>query len=69
MNGVDEFVSIYFAAACLAFWAGCGCCNVSDVQFADAVNMVCDDAELSVPQETLLKRLAHEMTRKEHVND
>lgn len=66
MNGVDEFVSIYFAAACLAFWAGCG---VSDVQFADAVNMVCDDAELSVPQETLLKRLAHEMTRKEHVND
>jgi hypothetical protein len=38
------------------FWAGCG---VSDLQMAEAVNMVCDDAHLTVPQEALFKKLIH----------
>lgn len=59
MEGIDEYASIYWAAACLGFWAGCG---VSDVQFANAVNMVCDDVKLSVPQECLLKRIIHDKT-------
>lgn len=64
MEGIDEYASIYWAAACLGLWAGRGCCNVSDVQFANAVNMVCDEARLSVPQEGLLKRISHETTRR-----
>ena len=59
MEGIDEYASIYWAAACLGFWAGCG---VSDVQFANAVNMVCDSAKLSVPQECRLKRIIHDKT-------
>lgn len=57
MEGIDEYASIYWAAACLGFWAGCG---VSDVQFANAVNMLCDEAKLSVPQECMLKRIIHD---------
>lgn len=59
MEGIDEYASIYWAAACLGFWASCG---VSDLQFAKAVNMVCDEARLSVPQECLLKRIIHDNT-------
>jgi hypothetical protein len=55
----NEYVAIYWAAACLAFWAGCG---VSDGQMSDAVNMVCDGSGLTVPQEVLLKKLVNEMT-------
>ena len=58
MQGMDEYASIYWAAACLVFWAGCG---VSDVQFAKAVQMVCEKAGLSVVQEILLKDIAHKM--------
>lgn len=59
MEGIDEYASIYWAAACLGFWAGRG---VSDVQFSNAVNMVCDSAKLSVPQECLLKLIIHDKT-------
>lgn len=61
MEWIDESASIYWAAACLVFWAGCG---VSDVQFANAVNMVCDEAKLSVAQECLLKRIINDKTRR-----
>lgn len=53
---MDDYASIYWAAACLVFWAGCG---VSDGQLADAVNLVCDEAHLTIPQEGLLKRLVN----------
>lgn len=59
MNHMEEYAVIYWAAACLAFWAGCG---VSDWQMSDAVNMVCDEAKLTVPQEVLLKKIVNEMT-------
>lgn len=55
----NEYAAIYWAAACLALWAGCG---VSDGQMSDAVNMVCDEAGLTVSQEVLLKKLVNEMT-------
>lgn len=61
---MGEYASIYWAAACLVFWAGRGCCNVSDGQLADAVNMVCDEAGLTVPQEGLLKRIVNDMMKK-----
>ena len=64
---MDEYACIYWAAACLAFWAGRRCCNVSSAQFADAVNMVCDGAGLTVPQEVLFKRIIHKMTGGEDV--
>lgn len=56
-----EYASIYWAAACLVFWAGRG---VSDAKFADAVNMVCDDAKLTIAQECLLKRLIGQLLAK-----
>jgi len=66
---MDEYRTIYLAAACLVFWAGCG---VSDGQLADAVNMVCDEAHLTVSQEVLLKRTVIDMMRHrtfdEHMN-
>lgn len=52
MGRIDEYESIYWAAACLAFWAGCG---VSDVQLSDAVNLTCDVARITVAQEAVLK--------------
>lgn len=58
----NEYAAIYWAAACLVFWAGCG---VSDGQMADAVNMVCDEAKLTVPQEALLKNVICKMTEGE----
>ena len=56
-----EYASIYWAAACLVFWAGRG---VSDAKLADAVNMVCDDAKLTIPQEGLLKRIVCQLIAK-----
>ena len=55
---MDEYAAIYWAAASLVFWAGCG---VSDGQMSDAVNMVCDGAKLTVPQEVLLKKLVNKI--------
>lgn len=61
MNGrLGEYASMYWAAACLAFWAGCG---ATDAQLSDAVAMVCDGAGLTVPQEALLTRLLHDMLK------
>lgn len=59
---MEEYAALYWAAACLVFWAGCG---VSDLQMAEAVNMVCDDAHLTVPQEALFKKLIHSIGSKE----
>ena len=56
-----EYASIYWAAACLVFWAGRG---VSDAKLADAIHMVCDDAKLTVPQEGLLKRIVGQLIAK-----
>ena len=61
MEGIDEYASIYWAAACLVFWAGCG---VTDGQLCDAVESICRDAELDLPHEALLKRMVNEMTTK-----
>lgn len=60
-----EYASIYWAAACLVFWAGRG---VSDAKLADAVNMVCDDAKLTIPQESLLKMLVGRLLEKGETN-
>ena len=54
----EEYSVIYWAAACLSIWAGRGCCNVTDGQLAEAINMICDKAGLTLPQEVLLKRIA-----------
>ncbi len=51
---MGEYMSIYWAAACLCFWAGCG---VSDGQLVEAIDMVCDGAHLTLAQEALLKRI------------
>lgn len=59
VESYGEYAAIYWAAACLAFWAGCG---VSDGQVSDAVNIVCDEAKLTVPQEVLLKEIVNKMT-------
>ena len=59
---MEEYMAIYWAAACLVFWAGRGCCNVSAGQLADAINAVCDDASLTPPQEALMKRIIAKMT-------
>lgn len=63
MEGIGEYASIYWAAACLVFWAGRNCSNVSSGQFADAVAMVCDTAKLTLPQEALLKRIINKLTK------
>lgn len=60
MSKIDEYAVIYWAAACLAFVAGCG---LTDGQLADAVNIVCDDAKLTVPQEALLKKFVVDLRR------
>ena len=57
-DGMDEYLSICWAAACLALWAGRG---VSRGDLADAIGMVCAEAELTVPQETMFKRVADAM--------
>lgn len=51
----NETASICWAVACLSSWAGLG---VSDSQFAEAVNEVCERAKLTPPQEALFKRMA-----------
>ena len=53
-----QYAAIYWAAACLVFWAGSG---VTDGMLIQAIDMVCDAAGLTVPQEALLKRLVHKM--------
>ena len=60
---MDEYAAIYWAAACLVFWAGRGGCNVTGGQLSDAVNMVCDNAKLTLPQEGLLKMLVWNMLK------
>ena len=59
----DEYMSIYWAAACLVFWAGGGS-NVTAGQLNDAVNMVCDRAELTPSQEGLMKTIVWKMLKK-----
>lgn len=61
----NDYAAVYWAAACLVFWAGCG---VSDVQMAEAVRYVCDDAKLTIPQKALLTRLLHSMQKGEEPN-
>lgn len=58
---MTEYAALYWAAACLVFWAGGG---VTKGQMAQAVDMVCDDAKLTVPQEVLLKELVHDLSKK-----
>lgn len=58
-----EYASIYWAAACLVFWAGGGS-NVTAGQLNDAVNMVCDRAELTPSQEGLMKTIVWKMLKK-----
>lgn len=59
---MSEYCVLYWAAACLVFWAGGG---VTKGQMAQAVDMVCSDAKLTVPQEVLLKDLVQDLSRKE----
>lgn len=61
MMQVEQYMAIYWAAACLVLWAGGG---VTKGQMAQAVDMVCDDAKLTVPQEVLLKELVHDLSKK-----
>jgi hypothetical protein len=61
---MGEYMSIYWAAACLVFWAGRGGSNVTGGQLNDAINMVCDEAKLTPPQEGLLKTLIWKMLKK-----
>lgn len=49
---MNEYAAIYWAAACLVFWAGGG---VTKGQFAKAVDLVVKEAKMTVPQEVLLK--------------
>lgn len=60
---MDEYVSIYWAAACLVFWAGGGS-NVTARQLNDAIGMICDEAALTPPQEGLLKTIVWRLMRK-----
>lgn len=64
MMQVEQYMAIYWAAACLVFWAGGGA-YVSDGTLVQAVDTVCDDAKLAVPQEVLLKRTVHNMIKGE----
>lgn len=59
---MDEYAAIYWAAACLVFWA---CRGVTDGQLADAVNLTCDMARLTVRQEAVLKNLINDMQKGE----
>ncbi len=60
-----EYASIYWAAACLVFWAGRG---VSDAKLADAIHIICDDAKLTIPQEGLLKQIVGNLLTKGESN-
>lgn len=57
---IAQYSMIYWAAACLVLWAGGGA-YVPDGLLAQAINGVCDEAKLTVPQEALLKRLVIKM--------
>jgi hypothetical protein len=65
MNAMAEYASIYWAAACLVFWAGGGA-NVTAGQMVDAIDMVCDEAGMSVAHEALLKRIVNDMLKGQH---
>lgn len=58
---MSDYSALYWAAACLVFWASGG---VTKGQMAQAVDMVCDNAKLTVPQEVLLKHLIQELSQK-----
>ena len=60
---MNEYASIYWAAACLVFWAGGGS-NVTAGQLNDAVDIVCDEARLTPQQEGLLKTIVWKMLKK-----
>ena len=61
---MNEYAVLYWAAACLVFWAGGG---VTKGQFAEAIDMICSEAKLTVPQEVLLKKIVNNMVkRKKH---
>lgn len=57
---MEEYSAIYWAAACLVFWA---CRGVTDGQLADAVNMTCDMARLTATQEAVMKNLINDMKK------
>lgn len=59
---MSEYAALYWAAACLVFWASGG---VTKGQMAQAIDMVCNDAKLTIPQEVLLKDLVQDLSRKE----
>lgn len=59
---MSEYCVLYWAAACLVFWAGGGS-YVSDGTLMQAVDAVCEDAKLTVPQEVLLKRTLNNMMK------
>lgn len=61
---MNEYMAIYWAAACLVLWAGGGA-YVSGGTLMQAIDLVCDDARLSIPQEALLKRLVNNMIKEE----
>lgn len=58
---MSEYAALYWAAACLVFWASGG---VTKGQMVQAVDMVCDDAKLTVPQEVLLKDIVRDLSKK-----
>lgn len=59
---MEEFASIYWAAACIVLWAGSG---VTDGQLADAVNLTCDMSGLTVPQEAVFKETINKLMKGE----
>lgn len=58
---MSEYCVLYWAAACLAFWAGGG---ITKGQFADAVDAIVREADMTVPQEVLFKMIVNNMTNK-----
>lgn len=58
---MEEYEVLYWAAACLANWAGCGCRNVTKLQLASAVEMICNEARLTPAQETMLKKFLNKI--------
>lgn len=56
---MHECTILYWAAACLALWAG----GASDGQTAEAIDRVCDMSGLTIPQEAQFKKMFRELTR------
>lgn len=59
-----EYAVLYWAAACLVNWAGRSVSGVTGRQLDDAVNMVCDEADMTIQQEGLLKMLLWKLMKK-----